>query len=161
MISTLNRTLGKKVVRDSGFLHCVWFSYRCKHYGHFGFRRGSPRWAHRAVKFLQFFKIYWRCTTLEDHISRSGWPIWAKVCLLERSNSLLLRKNIKIGIYCLPPILGQKQCLIAYNSQRPSSSDAGLWGLSPPTIVLYKTFLRNLGTMKHFEKKIFFSFLTV
>jgi hypothetical protein len=32
---------------------------------------------------------------LEDHISRSGWSIWAKVCLLERSDSLLLRKKIK------------------------------------------------------------------
>jgi hypothetical protein len=95
----------------------------------FGFGRGPPRWPQGTVNFLQFFKIYWRCTTLEDHISRSGWPIWAKVCLLERSNSLLLGKNIKFGIYRLRPISGQKQCLIADNSQRPSSSEAGLWGL--------------------------------
>ncbi len=92
----------------------------------FGFGRGPPRWPQQAVKFLQFFKIYWRCTTLEDHISRSGWPIWAKVCLLERSDSLLLTKNMKIGIYRLPPILGQRQCSMSYNSQRPSSSEAGL-----------------------------------
>ncbi len=95
----------------------------------FGFGRGPPRWAQGAVKFLQFFKIYWRCTTLEDHISRSGRPIWAKVCLLERSDSLLLIKNMKIGIYRLLLILGQKQYSMAYNSQRPSSSEAGLWRL--------------------------------
>jgi hypothetical protein len=95
----------------------------------FGFGRGPPRWPQRTVKFLLFFKICWRWTTSEDHISRSGWPIWAKVCLLERSDRLLLTKNMKIGIYRLPPILGQKQCLMAYNSQRPSSSEAGLWGL--------------------------------
>ncbi len=95
----------------------------------FGFRRGPTRWAQGAVKFLQFFKIYWRCTTLEDHISGSTWSIRAKVCLLERSDSLLLINNMKIGIYRLLPILGQKQCSMTYNSQRPSSSEASLWGL--------------------------------
>jgi hypothetical protein len=113
MNSTLNRTLGKKV--DANIMDI------------FGFGRGPPRWAQRTVKFLQFFKICWRCTTLEDHISRYGWPIWEKICLLERSDSLILTKDMKIEIYRLLPILGQKQCSMAYNSQRPSSSEAGLW----------------------------------
>jgi hypothetical protein len=95
----------------------------------FGFGRGSPHRPQGAVKFLQFCKIYWRCTTLEDHISGSGWPIWAKVCLLERLDNLLLGKNRKFGIYRLFPILGQWQCSMSYNSRRPSSSEAGLWGL--------------------------------
>jgi hypothetical protein len=95
----------------------------------FGFGRGSPHCPQGAVKFLLFFKICWRCTTLEDHISRSGWPIWARVCLLERLDSLLLGKNMKFGIYRLSPILGQWQCLMSYNSQRPSRSEAGLWRL--------------------------------
>jgi hypothetical protein len=74
----------------------------------FGFGRGPPRWAWQPLKVLLFFKIYWRCTTLQDHISRSGWPIWAKVCLLESSDSLLLTKNMKIGIYLFPPDFGTK-----------------------------------------------------
>ncbi len=95
----------------------------------FGFGRGSPHWPQETVKFLLFIKFCWRCTTLEDHISRSDWPIGAKVCLLERLDSLLLGKNMKFGIYRLSPILGQRQCSMAYNSWGPSSSEAGLWGL--------------------------------
>jgi hypothetical protein len=95
----------------------------------FGFGRGSPHWPQGTVNFLLFFKFCWRCTTLEDHISRSDWPIGARVCLLERLDSLLLGKNIKFGIYRLSPILGQRQCSMAYNSWGPSSSEAGLWGL--------------------------------
>ncbi len=95
----------------------------------FGIGRGPPRWPQGTVNFLLFFKICWRCPTLEDHTSRSGRAIWARVCLLERSNSLLLGKNMKFGIYRLSPILGQWQCSMSYNSRRPSSSEAGLWGL--------------------------------
>jgi hypothetical protein len=95
----------------------------------FGFGRDSPHWPQRTVKFLLFFKICWRWTTLKDHISESGWPIWARVCLLERLNSLLLGKNMKFGIYRLSLILGQWQCSMSYNSGRPSSSEASLRGL--------------------------------
>jgi hypothetical protein len=117
--STLNRTVGKKVVRDSRFLDCVWFSYRCKHYGHIWFWEGSPpHWPQRAVKFLQFFKICWRCTTLEDHISRSGWSIRARVCLLERLDSLLLGKNMKFGIYRLLEKSGHCKKIRVLDSER-------------------------------------------
>ncbi len=65
----------------------------------FGFGRGPPNWPQGTVKFLLFFKICWRCITLEDHTTGSGWPIWTRVCLLERSDSLLLGKNMKFGIF--------------------------------------------------------------
>jgi hypothetical protein len=55
----------------------------------FGFGRGPPRWAWQPLNVLQFFKKSWRCTTLDDHILWSTWPIWSRVCLLERSDSLL------------------------------------------------------------------------
>jgi hypothetical protein len=58
-------------------------------FGIFGFGRGPHRWAWQPLKVLRFFKKCWRCTTLGDHISGCTWPIWARVCLLERSYSLL------------------------------------------------------------------------
>jgi hypothetical protein len=46
---------------------------------------------------------------LEDHILRYTWPIWARLCLLERSYSLLSGKNMKTGIYRLLLILVRRQ----------------------------------------------------
>jgi hypothetical protein len=60
-------------------------------------------------------KNFWRCTTLEDHISRSTWPIWTRVGLLERPYSLLLGKKLEIGIYRHSPILEPYQCSVGYN----------------------------------------------
>jgi hypothetical protein len=62
----------------------------------FGFGRGPPRWAWQPLIVLQFFKNGWRCGTLEDHISGSTRPIWARVCLLERSDNLFLGKKYEI-----------------------------------------------------------------
>jgi hypothetical protein len=74
----------------------------------FGFGRGPPRWAWQPLKVLQFFKIGWRCGTLEDYISGSGWPIWARVCLLEKSDSLLLGKKYEIWNLPSSPDLGSR-----------------------------------------------------
>ncbi len=74
----------------------------------FGFGRGPPRWAWQPLKVLQFFKNGWRCGTLEDHISGSTRPIWARVCLLERSYSLFLGKNMKFGNLPSSPDLGSR-----------------------------------------------------
>jgi hypothetical protein len=95
-------------------------------FGIFGFGRGPPRWAWQPLKVLRFFKKCWRYTTLGDHISGCTWPIWARVCLLERSYSLLLRKNIKTGIYRLLPILGQGQYSVRYNFRGTSDPKEGL-----------------------------------
>ncbi len=121
----------------------------------FGFGRGPPRWAWQPLKVLLFFKKCWRCITLEDHISRSTWPIWAKVCLLERSNSLLLIKNMNNRIYRLFPILGRGQCLVRYIFRGTSGPTGSLQGLKPPTIILYKTTLKNLDTFRVFVKRKF------
>jgi hypothetical protein len=126
---TPNRTLGKKlfVVPDCYFrITCLSGRrlWTCLVLGGF-----HPAGHSKQSNFCYFSKFCWRCATLEDHISGSTWPIWARVCLLEWSNSLVLIKNMKIGIYRLPSILGQWHCLMAYNSQRPSSSEVGLWGL--------------------------------
>jgi hypothetical protein len=114
MDSTLNRPLSKKIVSDSRFYYCIRITYQGEHYGHVWFWEGSTPLGVAALKVLLFFKKCWRCTTLEDHISRSTWPIWAKVCLLGRSNSLLLRKNMNNEIYRLLPILGRGQYLVRY-----------------------------------------------
>ncbi len=113
----------------------------------------APRWAQRAVKKPRFFENCWRCTTLEDHISGSSWPIWARVCLLERSYSLHLRKNMKIGIYCLLPILEPHQCLVGYNFFGPPGRIEIICGLWRDTHRLSKTSLKKLDTLRVFAKK--------
>jgi hypothetical protein len=122
----------------------------------FGFGRGPPRWAQQPLKKWQFFKNCWRCTTLEDHISGSTWSIRAKVCLLERWNSLLFIKNMKIGIYRLLPILERWQYSVDCIFRGTSDPTGSLWGLKPPTIELYKTAIKSLYTFRVFTKKIFF-----
>jgi hypothetical protein len=101
MNSTLNRTLGKKLFGIPDFFIAFGSLIDANTFGMFGFGRGPPRWAWQPLKVLQFFKICYRCGTLEDHVSGSTRPIWARVCLLERSYSLLLGKNMKFGIYSL------------------------------------------------------------
>ncbi len=95
----------------------------------FGFERGPPRWAWQPLKVLQFFKKSWRCTTLDDRILWSTWPIWSIVCLLERSDSLLLGKNMEFGIYCLVPTLGRGQYLVDCNFLWQPRPKRSLWGM--------------------------------
>ncbi len=104
-ISTLNRTLGKKLFGIPDFFIAFCSPIDANTFCIFGFGRGRgpPRWAWQPLKVLKFFKIGCRCGTLDDHVSGSTRPIWARVCLLERSYSLLLGKNIKH--WNLPPSL--------------------------------------------------------
>jgi hypothetical protein len=95
---------------------------------------------------------------LEDHISGSSWPIWARLCLLERPDSLLFIKNMKFGIYRLLPILGHHECLVVYNSHGTSCPVMCIYGLYRPTNVLYKTTLTQFDTFEIFAKKISFNF---
>jgi hypothetical protein len=95
----------------------------------FGFGRGPPRWAWQPLKNLRFFKKSWRYPTLKDHILWSGWPIWARICLLERPYSLLPGKNMKFGIYRFLPILDQDQYSIAYNFLWQPRTEVGIWRL--------------------------------
>jgi hypothetical protein len=84
MNSTLNRTLGKKVVRDSRFLYCVWFSYRCKLYGHIWFWEGSTPLGTGSSKIFAIFQ-----NILEMyHFGRSYLEIW----LVDSSESMLVGK---------------------------------------------------------------------
>ncbi len=115
MNSMLNRTLEKNLSPISNFIVALESSMWTMTQNVFGLGRGPPRWAQRAVKISIFFKKCWRCTTLDYYILGSGWPIWARVSLLKRLYSLLLRKNMKIGIYRLPPILELCQCSVHYN----------------------------------------------
>jgi hypothetical protein len=46
---------------------------------------------------------------VDNHILRSTWSIWVIVCLMERSDNLLLSKNMNIRIYRLLTILGRQQ----------------------------------------------------
>ncbi len=118
-------------------------------------------WAQQPLKKWQFFENCWRCTTLEDHISGSTWSIQAKVCLLERLNSLLFIENMKIGIYRFLPILERWQysvdCIdcIFRGTSDPTGS---LWGLKPLTIELYKTSIKSLYTFRVFAKKNFLDY---
>jgi hypothetical protein len=75
MNSTLNRTVGKKLFGNPDFFIAFGSPIDANIMDIFGFGRGSPHWPQGTVKFLLFFKIYWRCTTLENHISGSGGPI--------------------------------------------------------------------------------------
>ncbi len=84
MNSTLNRTLGKKVVRDSRFLYCVWFSYRCKHYGYIWFWEG---FIPLATGNSQIFAIFQNLLEMY-HFGRSYLGIW----LADLGESVLVGK---------------------------------------------------------------------
>jgi hypothetical protein len=128
MNSMLNRTLGKKVVRDSRFI-AFGSPIDAKIMDIFSFGRGSPHWPQGAVNFFAIFQNWLEMS----HFGRSYLDIWladlGESMLVERSDSLLLGKNMKFGIYRLSPILGQWQCSMAYNPRRPCISEAGLWRL--------------------------------
>jgi hypothetical protein len=158
MNSMLNRTLEKKLSPISNFIVALESPTWTMTQNVFGFGRGPPRWAQRAVKKPRFFENCWRCTTLEDHISGSSWPLWERVCLLERSYSLHLRKNMKIGIYRLLPILEPHQCLVGYNFFGPPGRIGIICGLWRDTHRLSKTSLKNLDTLRVFAKKNLFDF---
>jgi hypothetical protein len=86
MNSMLNRTLGKKVVRDSRFLYCVWFSHRCKHYGHLWFWEGSTPLGTAATWSFAIFQ-----KKLEMyHFGKSYFVIW----LTALGESMLVGKVI-------------------------------------------------------------------
>ncbi len=127
--SMLNRALEKKLFAISDFIVVFEQPTHANTLGIFGFRRGSPRWTQRASKKSRFFENCWRCPSLEDHILGSTWPIWMRVCLLERSDSLLSGKNMKFGIYRLSPILGHHRCLVDYNSRGTFYPGAALVGM--------------------------------
>ncbi len=46
----------KKVVRESRFLYCVWFSYWCKHYGHMVLGGAQPAGHSEQSNFCNFSK---------------------------------------------------------------------------------------------------------
>jgi hypothetical protein len=85
----LNRTLEKNLSPISNFIVALESPMWTMTQNVFGLGRGPPRWAQRAVKKPRFFKK----------------------CLY----SLLLRKNMKIGIYRLPPIFELCQCSVRHN----------------------------------------------
>jgi hypothetical protein len=129
MNSMLNRTLEKKSSPISNFIVALKSPMWTMTQNVFGLGRGPPRWAQRAVKISIFFKKCWRCTTLDHYILGSSWPIWARVGLLERLYSLLLRKIMKIGIYRLTPILGLCQCSVRYNFFGPPGRIRIIYGM--------------------------------
>ncbi len=98
-------------------LHSSQLSWRKPH---LVWMRGPPCCLRWPSKNSRFFENCWRYPSLKDYISRSTWPIRARVCLLESSDSLHLRKNMKIGIYRFLPILGQHQCLVDNNPRGTS-----------------------------------------
>ncbi len=57
MDSTLNRSLGKKIVRDSRFLDCVGITYWYKHYGHILFWEGSTPLGDKIYQYDKKLKI--------------------------------------------------------------------------------------------------------
>ncbi len=95
-------------------------------------------------------------TQLWTIISRDLLGRFGRVCLLERSYSLLSEKNMKIGIYRLLPILGRRQYSVRYIFRGTSDPTRSLWGLKPLTIELYKTPIKSLYTFRVFAKKNFF-----
>jgi hypothetical protein len=110
------------------------------------------------IKICNFSKNAEKYPTSDNLILRSTWSIWARLYLLERSDSLPFIKNMKIGIYHLVPILGRRQYLVDCIFRGISDEARSLWGLKPPTIALYKTSIKILYTFRAFAKKkiIFF-----